>query len=155
PSEWLPLIWGGEAPAFANLDEANAILGLLMARYNEILREVTDDSLAPIFWTARDGAIIAADWAEGFFEAIRLRIDAWERLFAPDREGKLLVPILRLGGEKKGRSLLGLPPKAHDRIVEQAAEWIPACVIEIAAYWRRMRSRQASTSVSAESQLHP
>jgi Uncharacterised protein family (UPF0149) len=40
PSEWLPLIWGGEAPEFADLDEANAILGSLMVRYNEILREI-------------------------------------------------------------------------------------------------------------------
>jgi Uncharacterised protein family (UPF0149) len=54
PSEWLPLIWGGEAPEFANLDEANAILGSIMARYNEILREIADHALAPIFWVDRN-----------------------------------------------------------------------------------------------------
>jgi hypothetical protein len=46
-SEWLPLIWGDAAPGFADLDEANAILGSLMARYNEILRDIADDALAP------------------------------------------------------------------------------------------------------------
>ena len=35
PSEWLPLIWGGAAPEFAGLDEANTILGSLMTRYND------------------------------------------------------------------------------------------------------------------------
>jgi uncharacterized protein len=35
PSEWLPLIWGGDAPEFADLDEANAILAHMMARYND------------------------------------------------------------------------------------------------------------------------
>jgi hypothetical protein len=47
PSEWLPLIWGGPAPEFAGLDEANAILGSLMARYNEIVRAIADDVSRP------------------------------------------------------------------------------------------------------------
>jgi hypothetical protein len=34
----------------------------------------------PIFWTARGGTLIAADWAEGFLQAIMLRMDAWDRL---------------------------------------------------------------------------
>ena len=38
PSEWLPLIWGGDAPEFADEDEAKAILGAIMGRYNEIIR---------------------------------------------------------------------------------------------------------------------
>ena len=78
PSEWLPQIWGGDAPEFAGMDEANTILGSLMARYNEILRDIADDALAPIFWEDRDGTVIAMDWAEGFLEAVKLRPDAWE-----------------------------------------------------------------------------
>src|SRR5215471_18012836 len=39
PSEWLPLIWGGEAPEFADENEAKAVLGAIMSRYNEILRQ--------------------------------------------------------------------------------------------------------------------
>lgn len=39
PSELLPLIWGGQAPDFADEDDAKAILGTIMARYNEILRQ--------------------------------------------------------------------------------------------------------------------
>lgn len=35
PSEWLPLIWGGDAPEFADEDEAKAILDAIMSRYNE------------------------------------------------------------------------------------------------------------------------
>src|SRR5712671_4051717 len=40
PSEWLPLIFGGNIPAFADPDQAQAILGAIMARYNEILHRV-------------------------------------------------------------------------------------------------------------------
>src|SRR5436305_13381290 len=80
PSEWLPLVWGGEAPEFADEGEAKAVLGAIMARYNEILRQLADDTFNPIFWTTRDGTLIAADWAEGFLQAIMLRMDAWEPL---------------------------------------------------------------------------
>jgi len=38
PSEWLPLVWGGEAPEFADESEAKAVLAAIMARYNEFLR---------------------------------------------------------------------------------------------------------------------
>jgi len=46
PSEWLPLIWGGEAPEFADLDEANAILADIMGRYNDIIDEIANDTMA-------------------------------------------------------------------------------------------------------------
>jgi uncharacterized protein len=142
PSEWLPLIWGGAAPEFAGLDEANAILGSLMARYNEILREIADDALAPIFWTDRNGTIIAMDWAQGFLQGVRA--SAWEPLFKSRRDGQLLFPILSLCCDKNGDALLGLPPEMEERIAAQAPELIPGCVIEIAAYWRRKGSRQVS-----------
>jgi hypothetical protein len=45
PSEWLPLVFGGDAPEFADEAEAKAILGAIMGRYNEILRQVADDDL--------------------------------------------------------------------------------------------------------------
>jgi uncharacterized protein len=151
PSEWLPLIWGNAAPGFADLDEANAILGSLMARYNEILRDIADDALAPIFWADGDGAIIAADWAEGFLQAIILRPDAWEPLFRSKRDGKLLFPIVSLCCDANGDSLLGLPPEAGDGIVAQMPELIPACVIAIAIYWRYKGRRQGSMSGNAGS----
>ena len=136
PSEWLPLVWGGNPPEFAGLDEANAVLGSLMVRYNEILRDVADDAFAPIFWTDRKGTVVATDWAEGFLQAIKLRPDAWKPLFTSERDGKLLFPILSLCCDERGASLLGLPPDAEDRIVERAPELITSCVIGIAAYWR-------------------
>jgi uncharacterized protein len=150
PSEWLPLIWGGATPEFAGLDEANTILGSLMTRYNEILRDIADDTLAPIFWVDRNSAVIAMDWAEGFLRAIMLRADAWEPLFKSRRDGKLLFPILSLCCDKHGDSLLGLPPETEDRIVAQAPELIAGCVIEIATYWRRKGPRQVSMSPRLE-----
>jgi uncharacterized protein len=149
PSEWLPLIWGGEAPEFADEAEAKTILGTIMGRYNEILRQIENDALDPVFWADRDGTLIAADWAEGFLQAIMLRADAWKRLFKSKRDGQLLFPILALCGDENGDSLLGLAPEEEDTIMEEAAEFIPDSVIAIATYWRAKGPRQVSMPFTA------
>jgi uncharacterized protein len=144
PSEWLPLIWGGDAPEFADEDEAKAILAIIMARYNEILRQIDDDTLDPVFWVDRDGMLIAADWAEGFLQAVMLRMDAWDRLLKSKRDGQLLFPIFALCGDENGESLLGIAPEDEDRVMEEVTEFIPACVAAIAAYWRGQGPKQIS-----------
>ena len=155
PSEWLPLVWGGEAPEFADENEANAILGAIMGRYNEILRQIDHDEFDPIFWAARDGTLIAADWAEGFLQAIMLRMDAWDRLLKSKRDGQLLLPILALCGDENGESLLDITPDEEDRLMEEAAEFIPACVTAIAAYWRGKGPKQISMPLPSGSSTKP
>jgi uncharacterized protein len=135
---------GGEEPEFANEGEAKAVLGAIMARYNEILRQIADDTFDPIFWTTRDGTLIAADWAEGFLQAIMLRMDAWDQLLKSKRDGQLLIPILALCGDENCESLLGLSAEDEDRIMQEAVEFVPACVTAIAAYWRRKGPKQIS-----------
>jgi uncharacterized protein len=103
----------------------------------------------------RDGALIAADWAEGFLQAIMLRMDAWDRLLKSKRDGQLLIPILALCGDQNGESLLGLPPEDEDRIMEEAAEFVPACVTAIAAYWREKGPKQISMALIDGTPLQP
>jgi uncharacterized protein len=64
PSEWLPLVFGGE-PQFSDQAEATAILGAIMGRYNEILRQISDDAVDPVFWVDHDDTLIPFGWAEG------------------------------------------------------------------------------------------
>jgi hypothetical protein len=49
----------------------------------------------------------------------------------------LLIPISALCGDENGESLLGPPPEDEDRIMQEAVEFVPACVTAIDAYWRR------------------
>jgi uncharacterized protein len=126
-----------------------------MGRYNEILRQIDHDAFDPIFWATRDGTLIAADWAEGFLQAIILRMDAWERLLKSKRDGLLLIPILARWADESGESLLGLPPEDEDRIMEEAAEFIPACVTGIAAYWRGKGPKQISMALMGRPPLQP
>src|SRR5215212_2748739 len=52
PSEWLPEVWGGEEPVFADAEQARSIIGTIMGRYNEIVRGLDGDpeAYAPILW---------------------------------------------------------------------------------------------------------
>jgi uncharacterized protein len=139
PSEWLPHVWGGEEPVFDDHLQASAILGTIMGRYNMILREIEEGVFGPLFWETVDGTVVVADWAEGFMHAVALRADAWEPLMRSKRLGRLLLPILALCGDETGESVLGLDPDEEDRAMAEAVEILPACVIEIAAYWRKRR----------------
>ncbi len=138
PSEWLPVVWGGDGPVFESAEEANAILSIILGRYNEILQTLQNDpeGLAPIFWETPDGVIIATDWGEGFLDAVRLRIDAWEPLMRHKRDGVLLMPILALCGDEEGNSLLPIDPADENAMLDAAPEIIPGCVAAIYQFWR-------------------
>src|SRR5579863_7589541 len=68
PSEWLPVIWGGEEPKFQSEAEMKTVLGTIIGRYNEIAACFNNypDEFDPIFWEGPEGDVIASDWAGGF-----------------------------------------------------------------------------------------
>jgi uncharacterized protein len=48
----MPIIWGGDEPEFADISEAQTVLGTIIARYNQIISNLRDDpgAFEPIFW---------------------------------------------------------------------------------------------------------
>ena len=95
----------------------------------------------PVFWEGADGEVIAADWAEGFVDAVRLRPEAWRPLLE-DREALvMLMPILALCGDAEGGSLLELDLEEDTDLLDQAPELIPACVVGIDGFWKERRGR--------------
>ena len=153
PSEWLPAIWGGDEPAFESIEQAQTVIGTIMGRYNEILRALSNDpeAYAPLFWEGPDGEVIAADWAEGFVDAIRLRPKAWRPLLE-DREALVtLMPILALCGDAEGGSPLELDMEEDADLLAQAPDLIPACVAGIDGFWKERRGRPMAGSGRAKS----
>src|SRR3954451_21245571 len=138
PSEWLPHVWGGQPPKFANDEQARVILSTIMGRYNEIAAalEAGPDAFDPVFWEDRDGAVIAADWAEGFREAIELRAESWALLFQDAEASSLLVPILALCADEDGSDLLPVSPDMRKAMLTEAPELIPVCVCAMRRFWR-------------------
>ena len=135
PSEWLPVIWGGEEPEFETEDEMRTVLGAIMGRYDEIIRclHLDPDGFEPIFLEGPEGEVIASDWAGGFLDAVALRATAWEPLIESDGAGILMVPLFILNGDLDS----GPDGVAHDdEFLAETADAISTCVVGIHEFWR-------------------
>ena len=74
PSEWLPIIFNDREAGYATLEEANAILGLIMALYNEINATVLEERVGlpadchvrPRALDNLDDSAPLAHWSRGF-----------------------------------------------------------------------------------------
>lgn len=132
PSGWLPKVWGGESPRFKNDREAEAVLSAIMARYNEIVRGFleTPPDFDPIYWETKDGVVIAADWAEGFNDAIKMRPDAWKGLANDKEHSALLRPIMVLCGSESHRDR-----DEEAELMGKAGDELAASIIGIHRYW--------------------
>jgi len=99
-SEYLPAIWGGEfsdADAFSSLEEANAVLQLIMRHWNSIIAELEKSSVyLPLAEAADERGVPGRAWARGFMRGVRLSTSAgWTELFTDESEGSLLtIPLV-------------------------------------------------------------
>lgn len=150
-SEWFPVIWGGPPPEFETEEQAKLILGTIMGRYNEIAQSLAaiPPDIDPIFWQTKDGIVIAADWAEGFMDAMRLRPRAWAEMLDDEKAGLPLIPILAFASEDEDSVL---PPQTveHQKLVEEAADLIPTCIVAIDRYWKARRQPVGASRSAAK-----
>ncbi len=140
PSEFLPVVWGGDEPDFADAAEAETILGSILGRYNEIAEGLASlpPSYAPVFWQDQAGNAITEDWAVGFMQAVALRSDAWEPALQDDETAMLLIPIGIIAGQAEpeiGLHDATLSDEFLDELMERAADLLPACVLGLRAFW--------------------
>jgi uncharacterized protein len=140
PSEFLPVVWGGQPPDFADAAEAELILGSILGRYNEISGSLDAEppSYAPVFWEDREGNSITEDWAVGFMQAVALRSDAWEPALFDDEIAMLLIPIGIIAGLSEpeiGLNDATLSDEFLDELMERAADLLPGCVLGLRAFW--------------------
>jgi uncharacterized protein len=151
PSEWLPVIWGGDEPDFADMIEARAILGTIMDRYNEIIAHLDADPpvVHPVFSKGPRGEGIVTDWAAGFVDAMKLREKAWEPLLQHKVARALIVPLLVLGADDEDHPPFGQPPLSPKEIAvlhAGGAKMIPLCVVGIRAFWQDHVAQSAPKS---------
>src|SRR6478672_10130209 len=148
PSEWLPVIWGGEEPEFETEEEMRTVLGTIMDRYNEIAAcfDSDPDEFDPIFWEGPEGDVIASDWAGGFLDAVALRPRAWEPLIKHRRGRMMMMPLLLLNGDAEIDA--GTDAADEESFLAEVPDIIPACVAAIYQFWRNRQKPTSSRSRS-------
>lgn len=134
PGEWLPEIWGDDEPDFADEDEADAVIGAIMARFDDILHtlEHVPEAYEPVIETDEiSGDALPDLWAEGFLAGISLRAAAW-RGFVDGPAGGAFAPVAVFLRDDAGRLVASgeeaeaLRAEAHHGfpdLVRAAQEW--------------------------------
>lgn len=99
PSEYLPVIWGGDLldeDAFPSIEAANATLSLILRHWNSIITELETDAIhLPVIMEVPTGEVPGREWARGFMLGVDFDRPGWNELFQSDDEGQLIViPIV-------------------------------------------------------------
>jgi len=144
PAEWMKLVWGEDEPEFETPEHADAVLGTIMARYNEILDCLDSDpeTFDPVFWEDPEGAAIVTDWAAGFMDAVILRARAWAPLLDTEEGRAMMLPLLVLGAESD-RPLFDVPPLPEAEIetmLAEGPELIVEAVLAVSDFWQERRA---------------
>lgn len=142
PSEWMPVIWGGEGPDFANMRQAQSILGAIMGRYNEISFQLDagPGALEPIYEQWPDGMVVVTDWAAGLVDSMKLRPKPWMTLLRDPETADAFSTMVRIGSDDYRKPEFGLPPISDDDLAKLLAEgemFITDFVYRFRDYWRK------------------
>jgi uncharacterized protein len=140
PSEWMPVIWGGENPVFNSVEEMQAVFHGITSRYNHIVSTLRQDppEFTPVLGKSTEGDWIAAGWAVGFMDAVLMRGPAWMPLIER-KDGILLMPILLSLPKEQEAGIAGLDFLRDPEPLNEIAALIPEAVIEIDGFWRAHR----------------
>ncbi len=138
PSEWLPIVWGEEYSNFQDQAQAERVLEIIIGRYNQIIRVLdnTPDEFSPWFWVDEEGTVIASDWAEGFRDAVELRLEDWQPLLNDESSYDILMPIGAFWPGEDGSSIIEQADTNIEEITDELISRIPVAVIEVRQFWR-------------------
>ena len=101
PSEYLPVVWGGEMAdedAFESDAQAEELLKLMMRHWNAIADEYeTERVYVPLFDAPDERGVPGRRWARGFMKGVALRRRNWAPMFTDESEGQLMTIALVAG----------------------------------------------------------
>lgn len=157
PSEWLPLIWGDAGPSFEDAGQAQDIIALVMARYNDIAHSLQRRGrFTPILEPDIDDSFLWEIWAEGFAQAAGLRVnECWDVYEQSEDEavraamGFLsMLAVHALSGEPLDRELDG-------DVRAQGDGYIAACLETLCQARLGAQARQVGPAASSVGRNDP
>ncbi len=145
PSQWQPLVFGGE-PEFASMEEAREIIGSLVQLNNYIVHQLRHSRLSLVLWE-QDHNIplkkcsfeLLAAWCKGYLQGARL-----DATWNDDKESfALLLPFGILAGEvdMQGEENLDGSIITDDTVFkEQCRKNFLGYIFENFYYWENYRN---------------
>ena len=103
PSEYLPVIWGGDIvleDQFSAQPILNDFLSLIMRHWNSIIDTLQSGEIYfPLLLEDKNGITHGNDWANGFLRGMELRKANWADLIDDEENGGSIIPIFTLAHE--------------------------------------------------------
>lgn len=133
PSEWLPRVWGEEG-VFENLEEANDMMGLVMALNNDIVRSLRRANGYVPRLDADSHGLTWELWASGFGQALDLRPWAWAPYHALANDDPTGIAIRLIGSLARAADEPGggdLPEDLEHLLSKKADVIIAGCVQDL------------------------
>lgn len=145
PSQWLPLIFGGGPSALADEDEAQRVMGTLMALYNQAVEQIGSEQPAlpadvearsPVLTNFEPDAPLAA-WSRGFSRGHQWLDELWNELIPDahaDEVGAAVMALCFFGNRELADEVyadLEDPHKPFDQFAGDMLRMMPGA---LAAY---------------------
>jgi uncharacterized protein len=150
PSEYLPVIWGGElsdADAFQSEAQFSEVLTGVMRHSNAMIRAFEESGVyVPWMYEASDTWRLGQRWAQGFMRGVDLRRAAWGPLLHDGEVGGAIIPVALLAGELEP-DWLQRPVTTEEQ--QKHAELMLAGCVRMYEYFRAARLQAAHAARDA------
>lgn len=142
PNDWMWHVIGDHEKRAVIGNKIQAVVDTIVDHYNLIAHQlVNPGAYAPLLMRTDDGEVLADEWADGFFGAIRLTFDAWVPLFQQKETGEPAIAILlHCSTPEIVEQLAAAFPKPPAAVLEDSWRALPTAVEAIYRYCEPMRS---------------
>jgi uncharacterized protein len=158
PSEYNREVFGGEMSEvveFANIEEVQEILNLMMRHWNKIASTLYKGEIhVPMVFEDDHGELRGNDWARGFMRGMKMRHDDWAELVNDEKYGGSLIPMMVLYHEHDRNPEMRPEPITTDKR-EQAIALMAAELMNAYEYFQKERESDLGIHVSASGRSIP
>ena len=146
PSEYLPVIWGGDMvleDSFRAQPILQDFLSLIMRHWNAIADTLhSGEVFLPLLIEDENGITHANDWATGFLRGMEFYKEQWATLLADEEHGGWLVPIFALATEHHPD--LKMRPYKEPISLELRENLIVGAAAGVTGIYRHFKARQTT-----------
>jgi uncharacterized protein len=139
PSRWIPVALG-EHPEYANPEQAQEVLELVMRFYNQCVRAAAAGDFTLLVYESERGKDDLETWCSGYLEGVDLAVPSWYEAGDPDEVDELLFPFIVLAGELPEKERRQFKPAEWRKLVHSCEEAIGDAIVEVREYWTVLRN---------------